>query len=198
MIKNIIFDLAGVVLNLDIERDTEALNAVGLPDFVGCLNDPAIATPMVAYLNGLKSREDFCREMRPVCRPGVTDAELLWSMDAVLADIPAARLDHIVELRKTHKVYLLSNIYDSAWQHAVKQVEQAGFTLDECFDHLFLSHEMQLAKPDPRIFQAVIDHTGLLPEETLYFDDTKSNIEMGNSLGFRSVLVPMNRVEEVW
>ena len=89
MIKNIIFDLAGVILNLDIERDTKALNQVGLPDFMGCLASPAIAEPMVAYLNGLKSEEDFCRELRPSCLPGITDEEMLWSMDAVLADIPA-------------------------------------------------------------------------------------------------------------
>lgn len=197
MIKNIIFDLAGVILNLDIERDTKALNQVGLPDFMGCLAEPAIAEPMVAYLNGLKSEEDFCHELRPSCLPGITDEEMLWSMDAVLADIPASRLQMLARLKQKYNIYLLSNIYDKAWKHAVKEVEQNGFSLDQCFDRLFLSHEMQLAKPDPRIFHAVISETELIPEETIYLDDTRENIEMGNSLGFKSILVPMNRLEEV-
>ena len=148
MIKNIIFDLAGVILNLDIERDTKALNQVGLPDFMGCLASPAIAEPMVAYLNGLKSEEDFCRELRPSCLPGITDEEMLWSMDAVLADIPASRLQMLARLKQEYNIYLLSNIYDKAWKHAVKEVEQNGFSLDQCFDGLFLSHEMLMPFPN--------------------------------------------------
>ena len=195
--KNIIFDLAGVLMNLNIKRDTEALNAAGLPDFAGCLANEAIRIPCLAYLNGLMPKAEFFTAIRPVCKTGVTDDEIDWAMNAVLDDIPLSRLQMLVRLRKTHNVYLLSNIYDDAWQHAVREIESKGYTTDECFDHLFLSHEMQLAKPDTRIFQAVIDTVSLKPEETIYYDDSKENIEAARQMGFTSVLVPMNKLEEV-
>jgi len=198
MIKNIIFDLAGVIMNLNLERDTKALNAAGLPDFIGCLANKAIRVPCLAYLNGLIPKTEFITAIRPQCKPDVTDQEIDWAMNAVLDDIPLSRLKMLVDLRQKYKVYLLSNIYDDAWNHAVREIESKGYKLDQCFDELFLSHIMQLAKPDHRIFQAVIDATGLRPEETIYYDDTRENIEAARRMGFISVLVPMNKLEDVF
>ena len=195
--KNIIFDLAGVVINLNIERDTEALKSVGFPDFAGCIANDAIRVPMMSYLNGLCSKAEFCRIIRPFCRPDATDEEILWSMDAVLDDIPLSRLQTIAELKKTHNVYLLSNIYDTAWQLAVDEMQRHGYRPEDCFDKVFLSYEMQMAKPDERIFAALLEETGANPADTIYFDDTAENIEAGKRLGLTSVLVPMNHLEDV-
>ena len=88
--KNYIFDLAGVIINLDIERDTKALNYIGLPDFEGCLKQPEISVPTLAYLNGLMLEQEYCDTIRPVCRQDVTDEEILWAMDDVLDTIPSS------------------------------------------------------------------------------------------------------------
>lgn len=196
MIKNIIFDLAGVVLNLDLERDTEALRSVGLPDFDECLRRPEIFQPMLNYLNGLSDAEDFLDEMHKVCSPDATGQQILDAMDAVLADVPKQRLERIVELRKRYRVFLLSNIYETAWQYAVNEIERHGYRVDDCFDKVFLSYEMRLAKPDPQIFHSVVEATGIVPEETLYFDDSRGNVDAGNRLGFVSHLVEMNHLEK--
>ena len=198
MIKNIIFDLAGVVLNLNLERDMKALSDAGLPDFKGCVENPQIAGAMMPYLNGLCSETEFLDNIRPFCKPDANNAEILWAMDAVLDDIPRSRLSKIVELKSRYKVYLLSNIYDKAWQHALRMFEVAGYKTEECFDELFLSYEMSLAKPDPKIYLAVFNATGTKPEETVYFDDSKDNIEMGKKLGMDSRLVKMNCLEDYW
>ncbi len=195
MIRNIIFDLAGVLLNLNIERDTEALLSVGLPDYEGCIAHPEIVGPISLYLNGLTGKDTFLQDIRPFCRPDATDTEILDSMDAVLDDIPASRLSALVELRKRYQVFLLSNLYDTAWVHTQKQFMKAGFSDEQCFDQIFLSYKMQLAKPDPRIFHEVFDTTGIKAEETLYFDDTRDNIASGKRLGLQTCLVPMNELE---
>lgn len=196
IIKNIVLDLAGVVLNLDLDRDTASLNGIGLPDFEGCVKDKAIATPMLAYLNGLMEADVFCDAIRPLCRDGVTNDEILYAMDAVLDVVPRERIDLIITLRRKYKVYLLSNIYESAWRYAVSEIEKHGVTISDCFDQVFLSYEMQLAKPDPRIFLQMVEETGIIPAETIYFDDSRSNIKTGNELGFISRLVPINGLEE--
>ena len=198
MIENYIFDLAGVIINLDLERDTKALNYIGLPDFEGCIQQPEIAVPTLSYLNGLMPEQEYCDTIRPLCREGITDEDILWAMDDVLDIIPESRIQMLLELRKQHKVYLLSNIYDRGWQIATNAFRKHGVEPEDCFDQLFLSHEMQLAKPDPRIFQAVIDATGISPEDTLFFDDSRSNIATAKSLGFQAHLAPMNNLEEVF
>ena len=198
MIENYIFDLAGVIINLDLERDTKALNYIGLPDFEGCIQQPEIAVPTLSYLNGLMPEQEYCDTIRPLCREGITDEDILWAMDDVLDIIPESRIQMLLELKKQHKVYLLSNIYDRGWQIATNAFRKHGVEPEDCFDQLFLSHEMQLAKPDPRIFQAVIDATGISPEDTLFFDDSRSNIATAKSLGFQAHLAPMNNLEEVF
>ena len=196
--ENYIFDLAGVIINLDLERDTKALNYIGLPDFEGCIQQPGIAVPTLSYLNGLMSEQDYCDTIRPLCREGISDEDILWAMDDVLDIIPESRIQMLLELRKRHKVYLLSNIYDRGWQIASNAFRKHGVEPEDCFDQLFLSHEMQLAKPDPRIFQAVIDATGISPEETIFFDDSRSNIATAKSMGFQAHLAPMNKLEDVF
>lgn len=197
MIKNIIFDLAGVLLNLDLEQDTRALHSLGLPDFDECLRRPEICRPTLAYLNGILPGPDFCHQIRPLCRAGVTDQEILAGMDAVLGDLPLSRLKWLKELRQKYRVFLLSNLNESAWQYTQRQFAAHGVNPNDCFDQIFLSYQLQLAKPDPRIYQHVIAQTGILPAETLYFDDTRENVEAGNALGLHSVLVPMNQLEEI-
>ena len=198
MIENYIFDLAGVIINLDLERDTKALNYIGLPDFEGCIQQPEIAVPTLSYLNGLMPEQEYCDTIRPLCREGITDEDILWAMDDVLDIIPESRIQMLLELRKQHKVYLLSNIYDRGWQIATNAFRKHGVEPEDCFDQLFLPHEMHLANPDPRIFQAVIDATGISPEDTLFFDDSRSNIATAKSLGFQAQLAPMNNLEEVF
>ncbi len=196
--KAIIFDLAGVVMNLNIKRDTEALHSIGLPDYAECLANDDLRKPLDVYLNGLCGIEEFLASIRPFCRKDVKDSEILWAMDAVLDDVPRERLEHIIRLRSRYRVFLLSNIYDTAWEHAVREIEKSGYHVEDCFEQVFLSNELRMAKPDARIFRKVVEETGIVPEETYYFDDTRVNIEAGKALGFHSFLVPMNRLEEVW
>ena len=144
---NYIFDLAGVIINLDLERDTKALNYIGLPDFEGCIRQPEIAVPTLSYLNGLMSEQDYCDTIRPLCREGITDEDILWAMDDVLDTIPKSRIQMLLELRKHHKVYLLSNIYDRGWKIAKNAFRKHGVEPEDCFDQLFLSTSYSLPNP---------------------------------------------------
>ncbi len=193
--KNIILDLAGVVLNLDLERDSRALSEVGLPPFQKFPDYPEMSIPAMKYLNGLIHVDEFLVRVRPFCKPGTTDEQLLWAMDAVLDIIPRERFDFLISLHNIYNVYLLSNIYPSAWQYVLNLFHGAGHTTDECFHGVFLSYELGLAKPDHAIFQAVIDSTGIIPEETLFLDDGKANVQSASEMGFHSVLVPNNQLE---
>ena len=185
---NYIFDLAGVIINLDLERDTKALNYIGLPDFEGCIRQPEIAVPTLSYLNGLMSEQDYCDTIRPLCREGIPDEDILWAMDDVLDTIPKSRIQMLLELRKHHKVYLLSNIYDRGWKIAKNAFRKHGVEPEDCFDQLFLSHELQLAKPDPRIFLLGVEALGLKAEEvSVVGDSLEKDIIPAHKAGCRTV-----------
>jgi len=195
MIKNILIDFAGVIMNLDLERDTRSLNAAGLPDWKGCMADIPLREVLLRYLNGLMPWEDFVPAIKPFCKDNVSEMELYDAMNDVLGDVPAERVEWLLQLREKYNVYLLSNICRESWAICRQRFEASGHTLDECFDRVFLSYEMQLAKPDERIFLEVEKATGLVPVETLYYDDTRENIDAGHRRGYRCISVIMNQLE---
>lgn len=195
--KNIIFDLGGVIVNYDIEADTRALHAAGLPTYAECCDHPEISKIMNDFLNGLTPWEEYRTQIRPYCVPNITDEMILSAMDDVMGEIPVNRLEWILELRKTHRVYLLSNICEYTWLRIVRKLQQLGYTPELLFDQVFLSYEIQLAKPDVRIYQQVIDETKIIPEETLFLEDTQANLDSAATLGIQGIKVEMNGLEKI-
>jgi len=195
--KNIIFDLGGVIVNYDIEADTRALHNAGLPTYEECCDHPEISKIMNDFLNGLTPWEEYKKRIQPYCIPNITDEILLHAMDDVMGDIPVSRLEKIVELRKSHRVYLLSNICEYTWLRIVEKLAKLGYKPEDLFDQIFLSYEMQLAKPDVRIYQQVIQETGIVPEETIFFEDTQANLDGASPLGIQGCKVEMNGLEKI-
>ncbi|MCQ2244821.1 MAG: HAD-IA family hydrolase [Bacteroidaceae bacterium] len=182
-------------MNMNLERDTKSLLAVGLPDWKGCMADIPLRNVLLQYLDGLMTWEDFLPAIKPFCKENVTEKELYNAMNDVLDDVPVSRVEWILSLKKKYKVYLLSNICKESWAICKERFEASGHTLEECFDGVFLSYEMKLAKPDARIYKVVEENTGFIPTETLYYDDTIENIKAAEELGYQCIHVSMNRLE---
>lgn len=197
MIRNLIFDLGGVILNYDVEADTRALAQAGLPEYASWDQYPELGKVANLYLNGLISDEEFCTRIDPFCAEGTSDGVKSNSMQAVLADIPRERLETIMSLRGRYRIFLLSNINHLSWEYALTQFGKAGVDPSDCFDGLFLSYELGLAKPDARIFRHVLETTGSLAGETLFLDDSSDNIRAAQELGIEAFKVPMNSPEEI-
>lgn len=194
-LKTIILDLVGVVVNIDLERDDEALNAIGLPNFHGCMHHDRLRPILSDYLNGLTSETDFCNTIRPYCTAGKTDEDILQAMDEHLADIPKERLKMISEMKERFNVCLLTNIYRRAWEIVVRKMTAAGFSPADCFDRVFLSYEMHMAKPDRAIYGTVLRETGTEAHETVFIDDTPANVLAAKALGIHAFHIEMNTLD---
>ena len=71
-------------------------------------------------------------------------------------------------------------------------------SLDKYFHKTYYSHLTGLRKPDIRIFQLVINDNNLVPEETLYLDDTGEHLKSASSLGIVTVKVtPENSILDI-
>ncbi len=180
MIKNYIFDLVGVIGDFGTKRIFQHFIELGATDVWELNNEMDLG-----YLSG----EKFLIEVQKRCL-GTTVEQLRAEYIAPMT-LPAQHLKMLCDLRKEHRVFLLSNVGDMHWQHFVETVEERGFRLDDCFDAVFPSFQTHYNKPDARAFQHLVAATGINPSETLFLDDSSANVQAAIDLGLQGeVIIP--------
>ena len=185
-IRNVIFDLGGVLVDLDIDRCTAAFRLLGMNRVADLIN-PYYPAEMIGRLErGDISFHEACDEMRRLDnRPDVTDAEIAGAYGAFLVDVPVAKLRQIARLREAGiRTYVLSNNNPASMEVIRGQFTADGRTMEEYFDKIYLSYELRELKPSEAIFRKVIADSGIVPGETLFIDDGQKNIDAAQALGF--------------
>lgn len=186
-IRHIIFDLGGVLLNLDVEGCTRAFEKAGLKDIRSVLTGTNEGGIFSEYERGEIGTPEFRDGIRQLASQSLTDDEIdrMWVNE--LLDIPQEKLDLLVSLRSKHDIYLLSNTNELHWQHVVESLlPQQNYRVEDLFKETFLSFRMKLAKPDPEIFREVLRQAGLKPEETLFIDDSAVNCQAAQSVSIQT------------
>jgi len=185
-IKTIMFDLGGVIINFDYTRffnDVITISPLFKPNSFLLLEFWRQAD---VYHQGKITDEEFYHqtcELLEVC--ALSQKEFFDSFNSVLAEKDDEIEELIRKLRSTgkYKLILLSNINMSHWKYLLER--KCDFI--RLFDEYILSHEVKLAKPDPRIFQLAIEKAGCHAEEILYIDDGLNNINTAKQLGIQSI-----------
>lgn len=185
-IKNVIFDLGGVLVDLDIERCRAAFRSLGM-DAVAQLIDPCYPAEMIGRLErGDISFHEACGQMRALAqRPDIADERIDWAYGQFLAGVPAAKIRQVAALRgRGIRTYVLSNNNPASMRFIRAMFAEGGRTMDDCFDKIYLSYELKILKPSPEIFRAMLADSGMLPEQTLFIDDGEKNVATARDLGF--------------
>ena len=182
MIKNLIFDFGDVFINLDKKGAMEnALNLFG----INTISDEIHAMNAL-YEQGLISTDEFL-EFYLENFPNLDKDSLLDSWNHILLDFPNLRLDFLEQLatEKKYKLILLSNTNEL---HMNWVKENIGFyeEFKSYFDAFYLSHEIQLRKPNANIFEFVLNENKIKAEESLFIDDTEENIISASKLGIHT------------
>lgn len=211
MIKNIIFDLGGVLLDIDLVHCMKQVQSLGV-NFDTLSKQTAPADPasgekpavmgegIVAtgethmYQIGKISTEDFIGGIQHLCNPGTTFQQVLDAWNTCCIDIPQHRLDKVMQLRQQgYRTYMLSNTNDAHWQDVVKRCFGGQEGVDRYFDKVFLSQEMHLAKPNDEIYLEVLKEIGADASECLFIDDSTQNVEAAASLGFCTIRAEVSK-----
>jgi len=179
MIKNLIFDFGDVFINLDktgaTQNALDVFKVDALPEDVIAIN--------TLYEQGLLDTEEFL-EFYLENFPKLTADEIIDTWNFMLKDFPRKRLEFIQQLAadKKYKLILLSNTNEL---HIDWIKENIPFYEDfkNCFDPFYLSHEIQLRKPDANIYEFVLAENNIKAEESLFIDDTLANTEAAKQLG---------------
>jgi len=193
-IKNIFFDLGGVLINLDKECCLNEFQQLGVQKIDEQIGHSFKSGLFLHLEEGIITSEEFRNEIRKMTDKPVTDNEIDHAWNCFLLDIPPAKLELLLKLRKNYRVFMLSNTNQIHFEH-IKLHDfngKTGYSIDDYFEKCYLSYELHLSKPDKAIFEAVLADSDALPQESLFLDDNQQNIETAQSLGFRTYLVDVD------
>ena len=182
-----VFDLGGVLVDLDEARCRGALCALGM-ERIAQIVDPCYPAEMIGRLErGDLSFHEACNEMRREAgMPGVSDDEIADAYGALVTGIPVAKLRQVEALRERGvRTYVLSNNNPMAMQRIRRMFEADGHPMEYYFEKIYLSYELRELKPSEAIFRKMIADSGIEPAETLFIDDGQRNVERARELGFQ-------------
>lgn len=191
MIKNLLFDLGGVIIDIKRERCVEAFEKLGLENadsFFGLYAQTGI---FMAIEDGSISTEQFHAALRELLPSGTTDYQIDTAFQKFIIGIPLHRLQALRDLRRRgFGIYLLSNTNPIMWRGVIAgEFGKEGLRREDYFDGMVTSFEAKAAKPDHRIFEYTAAELDIDPAETLFFDDSVTNVEAARACGFQAVHV---------
>lgn len=194
-VKNIIFDLGGVLINLNYQLTRKAFEDLGIEDFDAFYTQHA-ANPLFEKLEvGAIEPEAFYDQLRVATRLTLTNSQIETAWNAMLLDFPVERLKWLSQIKNKYNIYLFSNtnaIHYNAFIHTYRQFA-AQIGLDTNFEHFFktayYSHTLGQRKPELAAFEAVIQDAKLDPSQTLFIDDTLLNIEGAQKAGLQTIFL---------
>ena len=198
-IKNIIFDLGGVVINIDWQLTIAAFQQLAKPEF-RAQNEDLIqkgtykAQFFIDYEIGSINDATFCQHLRDTFHLDASDVQISQAWNALLMDVPADRIELINNLRNTHRTFVLSNTNAIHIEEANNILHRAHSiaTYDDLVEKAYYSHLMNKRKPWPEIYQQIVDENELNPAETLFIDDNAENVQAANSVGLQGLQVVPN------
>ena len=210
MTTDIIFDLGGVLLDLNMESIGEACKRLGINPELFFVKADADNTSTVCqgisaskaiteYQIGNMTTEQFLSLVLSHCNEQITREDIIDAWNACIGLIPKERLNLIKELRqKGYHTHLLSNTNDLHWEDIkCRYFSEPGYTCEDLFDHVFVSHEVHLAKPAPAIYHYAVREIGRPAEQCLFIDDTLLNVEAAKQEGLQGAWLDITKKDHL-
>lgn len=185
MIKNILFDMGGVIFRQDTEEAFLRFRALGIDTdrYMGAYGQKGF---FLDVETGAMDAEAFCRKVAEATgREKVSFEEAQHAWLGFVRDVPVERLHCLSELRKDYHLCLLSNTNPFIMDYMRSpRFSTDGLPITHYFDSLFCSYEMKSYKPHADIFEQALAADGMKADECLFVDDSKKNTDAARALGF--------------
>ncbi len=198
-LKNILFDLGGVILDLNVNGTMEAFLEMGFPKELLTYPENMYTDIFYRYETGKLSTPEFRDVIRKHAGVDFSNEDFDQAWCNMLSKVPEKRTRLLKSLADDYNLYILSNTSELHIEKFRKMFEEtAGFQLSEVFVKCFYSHETGQHKPDEQAFTHVLSEAGIIARETLFLDDNIHNIKSAASLGFNVIHITENlRMEDV-
>ncbi len=183
--KAIIFDLGGVIINLNYDATAIAFNNLGVKNFDEVYSKQKQERLFDDFEKGIISPAAFREVLRKHIPDPVTDEQFDNAWEAMLQDIPPSRIKWLQDLSKKYRIFLLSNtneIHIKAFTQ-ILIVTYGENIFEKTFEKIYYSCRMKMRKPDAEIFEFVLKENNLSSHETLFVDDSEQHIKGAEKVG---------------
>jgi glucose-1-phosphatase len=199
-LKNIIFDLGAVLINIDYKKTEQAFIQLGYHNFEKMYSQFSADKLFEKLEMGTISNEDFYKTILALNKNENSINQIKTAWNEILLDWRIESLDFLETLLPKYKLFLLSNTnaihHEFFGESLVKETGRAS--IDNLFTKAYYSHQIHLRKPNDDIFEFVATDAAIIKEETLFIDDSYNNIETAKKLGFKThLLLPNERIEHL-
>ncbi len=188
-VKNIIFDLGGVLLQVDYDKSEKAFLNYGIADYPDLFSQNHASHLFESLETGKITPKEFFVAFRAITASSLTDLEIKNAWNAMLGDFYLDRLEWLKELSNRYQVYLFSNTNqihsESFHQTFLKQTGTGNF--DDYFIKTYYSYQVGFRKPHPSSYLKLLELQALNAEETVFIDDTEKNIEGAKQAGLHTL-----------
>lgn len=188
--KNIIFDLGGVLLNIDYNKTLKAFEQLGFPHFNTMYSQFTADALFEKFETGKIAEKDFYKTLINQ-HPHISQQDITEAWNAMLLDLRLESIHFLQTLSAGHRLFLLSNT-NTIHYAAFKQLftaETSMDSIDDFFTKAYYSHLINLRKPNREVFEFVLKDAGITAAETLFIDDSYNNIETAAGMGFKTHLL---------
>jgi len=193
-VKSIIFDLGGVIINLNQQKTIAEFNKISEIPFEEIYSQANQKELFNLFDKGKISEFDFFAELRKLIRYDGPEIDLLHAWNAMLLDIPEHRLDLLVTMKQNYNTFLLSNTCEphiTAFEADLYQIHGVK-NFRDYFDELYYSCRVGMRKPDAEIFEMVLQKNKLKASETVFIDDSVQHVKGAGACGINAFLLPSN------
>jgi len=187
-IEAIIFDLGGVILSVDYQRTVQSFHELGFSEFGHLYSQKEQSALFDDFETGRITPNEFIARLQTLV-PCANSQDLIDAWNSIIGDFPTGRLAFIESIRTSFRVFLLSNTNAIHTDFFNQVLVQAGgsASIHHHFDKAYLSHEINLRKPDESVFRFVLQEQNLIPERTLFIDDSVQHINAARSVGLHTI-----------
>jgi len=188
MIKAIIFDMGGVLVDLDIEDCKKAfkdrLGYYDIDEIIDACHQKGIYGDLE---EGILSADYFRSIVLAGSRPDAVAEDVDEAMSHILVGIEPYKAEMLKRLSEKYELYMLSNNNPICVRYSRKMFEDAGIPLENIFRKCYFSYEMKALKPSETFYRNVVSDIGLPAEQMLFIDDSMKNVEGSVAAGLPAV-----------
>ncbi len=187
----IIFDLGGVIMDIDVKHTLHAFTQLGIENIHQYFGHGFAASFFSDHEAGRISDEIFLEKIKALLAKDVSDESIVHAWNALLLSFPAARIDLLRELGKKYRIFLYSNT-NAIHYNRFSEIFTQTFTgkLEDLFEKAYFSHQLGHRKPDPEGYLEIIAENELDREKTLFVDDALINVEGAIKTGLKALYMP--------
>ena len=198
-IKTIIFDLGGVLLDIDFKRSENAFFKLGVPQF-SQMASMAGSNQLFTSLETGMDVQQFYHQFRQQTQLNISNAQIETAWNALLLNFRKESMQHLLLLKEKYNLYLLSNTNEIHLQEFQKKLKQQlpSLSWNACFIACYFSHRIGMRKPNAEAWLYIVNKHALNVENTLFIDDSVVNIEAAKQLGMQTIhLLPTMKIEKL-